>query len=68
MTLDQNEAPSPPPQPEHKTACGGKIKDPSKFPSAEYHAERIYFCTQACLEVFLLNPGLFMAGKMEHPI
>lgn len=68
MTLDQNEAPSPPPQLEHKTACGGKIKEPSKFPSAEYHAERIYFCTQACLEVFLLNPGLFMAGKMEHPI
>ncbi|MGZ9225097.1 MAG: hypothetical protein ACXW4M_06030 [Anaerolineales bacterium] len=68
MTLDQNETPSPPPQPEYKTACGGKIKDPSKFHSAEYRAERIYFCTQACLEVFLLNPGLFMAGKMEHPI
>ena len=68
MTLDQSETPSPPPQPEFKTACGGKIKDPSKFPRAEYHAERIYFCTQACLEVFLLNPGLFMAGKMEHPI
>lgn len=68
MTLDQNETPSPLPQPEYKTACGGKIKDPSKFPGAEYRAERIYFCTQACLEVFLLNPGLFMTGKMEHPI
>jgi YHS domain-containing protein len=68
MTLYQNETLTPPPQPGHKTACGGKIKDPSKFPSAEYRTERIYFCTQACLEVFLSNPGLFMAGKVEHPI
>ena len=52
MTLDQNETLTSAPQPEHKTACGGKIKDPSKYPSAEYRGEKIYFCTQACLEVF----------------
>jgi len=33
-----------------------------------YHGEEIYFCTQACLEVFLLNPEPFMAGEIEHPL
>ncbi len=56
-----------PAEPEFKTACGGKIKDTSKFPSADYQGERIYFCTQACLDVFLLNPDPFMAGEVEHP-
>jgi len=46
-----------------KTDCGGQIKDPSKYPSAEYRGEKIYFCTQACLEVFLLDPDPFMAGR-----
>ena len=68
MTLDQNETLTPPPQPEYKTACGGKIKDLSKFPSADYRGEKIYFCIQACLEVFLLNPDPFMAGEIEHPL
>ncbi len=34
---------------------------------AEYRGERIYFCTQACLDVFLLDPDPFMAGEIEHP-
>ena len=56
------------PEPIYKTACGGIIKDVSKYPSADYRGERIYFCTQACLDMFLLNPGPFMAGEVEHPI
>jgi YHS domain-containing protein len=49
------------------TACGGKIKDPQKFPSAVFHGERVYFCTQACLNAFESDPERFMAGEIEHP-
>ena len=51
-----------------KTACGGKLKDPTNYPSAIYHGERIYFCTRACLRVFQQDPDPFMAGEVEHPI
>ena len=30
------------------TACGGRLKDPSRYPSALYHGERVYFCSRAC--------------------
>ena len=66
ISVDQDQ-PTPPPEAEFKTACGGKLKDPTKYPSAEYRGERVYFCTQACLEAFLLNPEPFMAGEIEHP-
>lgn len=51
-----------------KTVCGGKIKDPADFPSANYQGERIYFCTRACLRVFEENPDPFIAGEIEHPL
>jgi len=54
--------------PEYKTACDGVIKDPAKYPSAEYHGERIYFCTKACLSAFEKNPDAFMSGEVEHPL
>lgn len=54
--------------PRYKTACGGFIKDPSRYPSAEFHGETFYFCTKACLKVFLQNPEPFMAGEIEHPL
>jgi YHS domain-containing protein len=54
--------------PEYKTACGGKIKDLSAYPSEEYRGEQIYFCTHACLRVFKQAPDAFMAGEVEHPI
>jgi YHS domain-containing protein len=54
--------------PEFKTACGGGIKDPSNYPSAEYRGERVYFCTQGCLRAFKQAPDRFMAGEIEHPI
>ena len=66
MTADQNEA--PPSQTEYKTACGGMIVDPSRYPSAEYRGEKIFFCTQSCLNAFLLNPDPFMAGEVKHPL
>lgn len=53
---------------EFKTACGGSIKDPSKYPSAEYRGERVYFCTAACLLAFEQAPDGFMAGDIEHPL
>ncbi len=68
MTLDQTQTNHPTEEPKFITACSGKIKDPSKYSSAEYRGERIYFCTQACLDVFLLDPDPFMAGEIEHPL
>jgi YHS domain-containing protein len=52
----------------YKTACGGNLKDPTKYPSAMYRGERVYFCSKACLHVFRQNPDRFMAGDIEHPI
>ncbi|MBI4731785.1 MAG: hypothetical protein HY781_06600 [Chloroflexi bacterium] len=49
------------------TACGGKMKDPERFPSAIFHGERVYFCTNACLSAFESDPERFMAGEIEHP-
>jgi len=49
------------------TACGGKLKDPSKYPNAEYRGETVYFCIRACLRVFRENPDAFMSGDVEHP-
>jgi YHS domain-containing protein len=60
--------PIPAQSPEYKTACGGKLKDPANYPSAMYHGERVYFCTRACLRVFVQVSDAFMAGKVEHPI
>jgi len=53
--------------PEYRTACGGNIKDPTKYPSADYHGETIYFCTRSCLRVFFEDPDAFMTGEVEHP-
>ena len=53
--------------PEYKTACGGKLKDPTKYPNADYQGERAYFCTRACLRVFEQDQDEFIAGEVEHP-
>ena len=55
-------------EPKFKTACGGKIKDSSEFPSGMYRGEQIYFCTRACLRVFEQDPDAFMSGEVEHPL
>ncbi len=55
-------------EPEAITACGGKLKDPSHYPSAEYRGRRVYFCTRGCLRAFEADPDRFMAGEIEHPI
>jgi YHS domain-containing protein len=49
------------------TACGGKIKDPSIYPTADYKGKVVYFCTDACLQAFHTDPDGFMAGEVEHP-
>lgn len=51
-----------------QTACGGKVKNPEKFPSALFNGEPVYFCTHACLRAFEANPERFMAGEIEHPL
>jgi len=56
------------PLPEFKTACEGKLTDPTNYPSAMYRGERVYFCTRACMRVFEQDPDLFMAGEIEHPM
>lgn len=59
-------------QPEHNapavTACGGKIDQPERYPSAMHNGQIVYFCTLACLEAFKRDPDRFMAGEIEHPI
>jgi len=61
--------PIPDPEPEIiKSACGGALKDPSKYPNALFNGERVYFCTNACLKAFLSAPEAFMAGEIEHPL
>ena len=51
-----------------KSACGGILKDPARYPSAMFDGEKVYFCTAACLKVFLEAPQAFMAGEVEHPL
>lgn len=50
------------------TACGGKIRNETKYPSAVYQGKRIFFCTIACLKAFEAAPDAFMAGEIEHPV
>ena len=58
------------PRPERiiKSACGGILTDPEKYPSADYKGERVYFCTRGCLRAFEKNPEGFMNGEVEHPL
>ena len=65
MTTVNPTAPSE--EPKAATACGGKISDPSRYPSAIYLGQRVYFCTHACLRAFESDPDSFMAGEIEHP-
>jgi len=51
-----------------KTTCGGILEDPSKYPSAFFNSEKVYFCNTACLNVFTENPEAFMSGEIEHPL
>ena len=46
----------------------GVLKDPSKYPSAEYKGKTVYFCTRACLRVFKEDPDAFISGEVEHQI
>ncbi len=50
------------------TVCGGILREPEKYPSAEYQGQRVYFCTRACLRVFTENPEAFINGEVEHPV
>ena len=56
------------PEPVILSACGGKLKDPENYPSADYKGARVYFCTHACLRAFENNPDGFMSGDVEHPL
>jgi YHS domain-containing protein len=50
-----------------QSACGGLLKDISRYPDAMYRGEKVYFCNSACLRTFLEFPDSFMAGEIEHP-
>lgn len=56
------------PQEIPQTVCGGKIKGPSRYPSADYKGKMVYFCTEACRQAFYGDPGRFMAGEIKHPL
>lgn len=49
------------------TACGGRLKDTTGYPSFTYQGKVVYFCTEDCLRVFLNDMDRFMAGEIEHP-
>jgi YHS domain-containing protein len=51
-----------------KTACGGILHDPSRYPNALFKGELVYFCNNACLDAFQQAPEAFMAGEIEHPV
>ena len=53
---------------EIKTVCGGILKDPQNYPSAEYKGEFVYFCAQGCLNAFEKDPDRFIAGEIAHPL
>ena len=57
----------PPQEPQAVTVCGGKMTESSRYPSALYRGQRVYFCTRACLRAFESDPDRFMAGEIEHP-
>jgi hypothetical protein len=59
--------PAPSNEPETRTACGGRISDLDRYPSALHCGQRVYFCTRACLRAFESDPDCFMAGEIEHP-
>jgi YHS domain-containing protein len=50
------------------TACGGILRDPSRYPSREYKGMRVYFCNQDCLREFEEDPDRFMSGQVVHPV
>lgn len=51
-----------------KTACGGVVRDITRFPGVMYKEEMIYFCTRACLRAFEKDKDRFMAGEIDHPL
>jgi YHS domain-containing protein len=50
------------------TACGGILKDPSRYLSREYKGVQVYFCNQDCLREFEKDPERFMSGQVMHPV
>ncbi len=54
--------------PQAETACGGKLKNPEKYPSAVHRGKTIYFCTEACRRAYEQDPDKFIAGEIEHPL
>jgi YHS domain-containing protein len=50
------------------TACGGRLQEPERYPSAMYQGRLIYFCNKACLDAFKADPVRFMSGEIEHPL
>ena len=50
------------------TACGGILKDPSRYEYREYKGVRVYFWNQGCLQEFEADPDRFMSGKVMHPV
>ena len=55
------------PEAEQLTACGGRMEDPSLYPYAFFHGQKVYFCHLGCLRAFESDPQAFMAGELEHP-
>jgi len=54
--------------PGHYTACGGRIQEPERYPSAVFRGQKIFFCNEACRQAFESDPERFMAGDIEHPL
>jgi YHS domain-containing protein len=54
--------------PGYYTACGGRIENPDRYPSAVVQGRKVYFCSNACFAAFKADPHRFMSGEIEHPL
>ena len=53
--------------PEFKTACGGKLKDPSLYPNAEYKGKIVLFLHGSLSLGFLQGPGSLYGRRDRTP-
>ena len=49
-----------------KTVCGRTMTaDLEWYPQSEYHQEKIYFCTEFCLDAYKADPERFLLAHKE---
>jgi YHS domain-containing protein len=50
-----------------QTICQRSIQgDQAFFPQGEFHGQTVYFCTEACQQVFLSDPERFITAHSKR--